>query len=74
MHFIMKKKQNIIVMLLLLATCFFFSSVCAQEKKKDSVAQKDVGDVLRKLFGKKTDSTKPPKQSGGISHSSHTKL
>ena len=53
-------------MLLLLATCFFFSSVCAQDKKKDSVAQKDVGDVLRKLFGKKADSTQPPKEGKGL--------
>ena len=60
MHFIMKKKQNILAMYLLLATCFFFSSVCAQEKKKDSVAQKDVGDVLRKLFGKKNRQYKTP--------------
>src|SRR5688572_17254866 len=66
MYLIMKKKQYIIFMHLLLATCFFFSNVYAQEKKKDSVAQKDVGDVLRKIFGKKTDSTKPPKQPGGL--------
>ena len=62
----MKRKRCSIAMHLLLLACFLFGDVHAQEKRTDTVAQKDVTDILKKIFKKKPDTSQAAKTTPGI--------